>query len=133
MRLGSFVMALALLSAASVAHADDDDRDVVRDTHMRSAPLVGGGIALTTIGGLAIPVGALILMFPHAQPDCFGPGSCSIDYTGRDWTGAGILAGGIAAVAAGIPMIVWGGRHVPVSISPTGPLGSSGVTLAVKF
>ncbi len=102
---------------------------------MRSAPIVGGGIALTTIGGLAIPVGALILMFPHDQPDCFGPGaiSCSIDYTARDWTGAGILMGGIAAVAAGIPMIVWGGRHVPLSISPTGPLGSSGVTLAVKF
>lgn len=126
-------MALALLSAASVAHADDDDRDAVRDTHMRSAPLVGGGIALTTIGGLAIPVGAFILMFPHDQPECFGPVGCSVDYTARDLTGAGILAGGIAAVAAGIPMIVWGGRRVPLSISPTGPLGSSGVTLAVKF
>lgn len=106
----------------------------MRDKHVRNGAVLGGGVALTIIGGLAIPAGALILMFPHSQPACAsGTFACSIDYTAQDWTGAGILAGGIAAVAAGIPMIVWGGHHVPVSISPTGPLGSSGVTLAVQF
>jgi hypothetical protein len=136
MRTLPSLLALALVFATSAARADDEGEDhyVTRDTHMRNAPLVGGGVALTVVGGLAIPVGALILMFPHDQPECVsGQFACSIDYTARDWTGAGILAGGIAMVAAGIPMIIWGGHHVPVSITPSGPLGSSGATLAIKF
>jgi hypothetical protein len=134
------MLALGLVLATSSARADDDEtinneeHYVSRDMRMRSAGLVGGGIALASVGGLAIPVGAFFLILPHDQPECVsGQFSCSIDYTARDWTGAGILAGGIAMVAASIPMIVWGGHRVPVTISPGGPLGSSGVTLAMKF
>jgi len=136
MRTLPSLVALGLVFAAATARAQDEEPEhyVVRDTHMRSPGLVGGGIAMAVVGGLAIPVGTLILIFPHDQPDCVGGQfACTIDYTARDWTGVGILAGGVAMVAASIPMIVWGGKHVPLSISPSGPLGSSGLTLAVKF
>ena len=129
MRLAPFLLSLGLLSAANVARADDDTY-VVRDTHMRSPALLGTGIGLATLGAVAVPIGGLILIIPKEQPMCMG---CSIDYTSSYVAGAVFFAGGIAAIAASIPMMIYGAHRVPVTISPTGPMGSTGLTLAVKF
>ena len=114
----------------SVARADDGDADGVRERAMRSPILVGTGAALATIGGVAVPFGGLMLILPKPQPDCVG---CGIDYTSRDTVAAAITLGGVAALASGITMMVYGAHRVPVTVSPTGPMGSSGFTLAVKF
>ena len=125
------LLALGLLFAASAARADDDeDHYVTRDMHMRSPALLGTGIALATVGSVAVPFGGLILLIPKPQPECMG---CSIDYGSSYAMGALFLGGGLAAIAASIPMMVYGAHRVPVTISPTGPMGSTGLTLAVKF
>ncbi len=127
----SCLVALGLVFAASNVRADDgDDGYVARDMRMRSPALIGTGIGVATLGGLAVPLGALFLLIPVPQPECAG---CHVDTSSRNWTGGAILAGGVAAIAAGIPMIIYGAHRVPVTISPGGPLGSTGVTLAVKF
>lgn len=125
-------MALGLVLATSAARADGDDDDhyVTRDMHMRSPALLGTGIGLATVGAVAVPFGGLILLIPKPQPECAG---CSIDYGSSYAMGALFLGGGLAAIAASIPMMIYGAHRVPVTISPGGPLGSTGLTLAVKF
>ena len=131
MRTLPCLLALGLVLAASVARAEDvDDHYVVRDTHMRSPALLGTGIGLATLGAVAVPIGGLILIIPKEQPVCMG---CSIDYTSSYVAGAVFFAGGLAAIAASIPMMIYGAHRVPVTISPSGPMGSTGLTLAVKF
>ena len=133
MRTLPCLLALGLvLATSSAARADegDDDHYVVRDTHMRSPALLGTGIALATLGAVAVPIGGLILIIPKDQPMCMG---CSIDYTSSYVAGAVFFAGGIAAIAASIPMMIYGAHRVPITVSPTGPMGSTGLTLAVQF
>ncbi len=132
MRLPSLILALSLIATASVAHADENEAPP-HDRAMRSPALLGTGITFATLGALAVPVGAFILLIPKSQPECFGQGPCgSVDYTSRDWAGVGFLAGGLALVGASIPMIVVGAHRVPVTLS-SGPLGSAGLTLQARF
>lgn len=132
MRLLSLILASSLIATASVAHADDDTPPPPHDSAMRSPALLGTGVTFASVGGLAIPVGAFLLLIPKSQPECFTGPCPSVDYTARDWAGAGLLAGGLALVGASIPMIVLGARRVPVSVS-SGPLGSAGLTLQARF
>lgn len=124
------LLALGLVFAASGARADDGDSYVVRDTHMRSPALLGTGIGLATLGAVAAPIGAIIFIIPKEQPMCMG---CSIDYGSSYAMGALFLGGGLAAIAASIPMMIYGAHRVPVTISPSGPMGSTGLTLTMKF
>jgi hypothetical protein len=118
--------ALGLVLATSAARADEDDHEM----RMRSPALLGTGVGLATVGAVAVPFGGLILLVPKPQPACMG---CSIDYGSSYAMGALILGGGLTAIAASIPMIIYGAHRVPVTLSPTGPMGSTGLTLGVKF
>jgi len=81
----------------------------------RSDPTVFGlGLASTFVGGVAVPVGALVAISGAMESlGCIGRGEpcTSSDTTGT--VGAVLVGSGIILLAVGIPMIVIGGKRLP--------------------
>lgn len=126
MRLSPMFLCAALLTTSSFALADEED-DAPKKTHMASPALVGGGIALATIGTAAIPTGIIFSMVRSAcSGGCAGPDGFNV-------FGYSMIIGGSAFLLGGVTMFVFGVRQVPVSISATGPAGTPGMTARITF
>lgn len=139
--LSALVLATVVVSAPSLARAEDEEADV--PTKLNDKPLFIGGMVMAGVGGTAMIVGGMTLLFdammPHPQPliDCADPcGPFEFQPRGPS---AAVVGGGIALgvggalVAASIPMMVIGIRRVPIRMSPSGPEGSTGMTLRLTF
>ena len=135
----ALVLAAVVTAAPSLARAEDEDVP----TKLNSKPLFVGGMVMAGVGGTAMIVGGMTLLFdammPHPQPvfdTCEGCGFGSFQPQGPSPVviGGGIALGaGAALVAASIPMMVIGIRRVPIRMSPSGPEGSTGMTLRLTF
>jgi hypothetical protein len=77
----------------------------------RSKGLMATGIVLTSLGGLSLFGGVLSGMAGSLGGRCYDNGSsCST-------TAVLMIVGGVIGVAVGIPLIVYGGKRVPVDPS----------------
>lgn len=91
----------------------------VRRTKRASPALFGTGIALISLGGVALVAGALVALtggVQNASGSTFGDGP-SDDGQGTVDTGVAMVVGGLAGIAVGIPLTVIGNRKVPVESS----------------
>ncbi|MDB4936832.1 MAG: hypothetical protein JWP87_3804 [Labilithrix sp.] len=78
--------------------------------------MFGVGVASTLAGAVAMPVGGLLVLtsiFSNVDNslNCAGPCHSSSDTTGT--IGAVVMVSGVILLAAGIPMIVLGGKRLP--------------------
>jgi hypothetical protein len=96
------------------------------------------GIVLTVIGGGSLAAGSLVFASAGEESDCppCVSGDCACD--GDDDTGAAStvsLIVGAVGLGAGIPMILWGGKKVPVKPAPSATLlvGPGSLSLRGRF
>jgi hypothetical protein len=123
----TWVVAFGLVGLPVTAWADDQPKV------MQSPPLLISGIVLATVGSVALPFGVAVLgtRQPAMMMDCLGcPGP---DNTTRDMIGGTMVVAGLGALVASVPMIIFGARRIPLDVAPGGPLGSTGLTLRVRF
>lgn len=112
---------LAALSIAipTVAHADEEV-----PTRVKSASLLATGITFASLGaGIFLPAGIVAL----------GTSRGSTNVGEHMENGALAIGLGSAFVLAGLPMVIIGGRRVPIEVVPSGPRGSTGATLSLSF
>ena len=86
-------------------------------TEPRSASMMIGGIVMTAVGGALLHLAALYPVL-HENNGC---SSCST----RGVSG-GLALGGAVAVVVGIPLLVYGTKHVPVRPGAAGGPGGAG-------
>ncbi|MBL8740665.1 MAG: hypothetical protein JNK04_06220 [Myxococcales bacterium] len=140
------------MSMAGVAHAEEaagesGDPHVEAPAMQRRSPgLMAGGIVLVSVGSISTILGAAFLIGQNQAEDTCNKSSEIVVSTGGDAfdcsknptdtiAGVSLLAGGIATVAGGIPMIVIGKERVPetVAISLTPRLHGASVGMNVSF
>ncbi len=98
--------------------APPPDEPVLR---RKSMPFMVTGIVVTSLGVISASVGSLVLLgtCPSEVASEDG-GSKSIDCDQSRRTGVGLTVAGVIGVAAGIPLMVYGGRKVQVNPAPQG-------------
>jgi hypothetical protein len=94
------VAALALTSAT--VRADEDDDPTAPPMRRNSVPVMVTGIGVTAVGGAAA-LGGLLLAF--SEQDSF---------SAQERNAVGLALLGVTLVGAGVPLLVTGGRRVPV-------------------
>lgn len=102
--------------------------------------MVAAGIAMSTVGFAAIPLGAWVIAAAHGGPrnDLYcnpvNPACTAVqpNYTTVDRVGALIIGSGVSLAAGGLLMTVLGAQKHRVRLEG-GPLGSTGVSLHVSF
>jgi hypothetical protein len=88
---------------------------VPRATERQSVGAMVAGIVLTSIGGVLL-IGAATGASLEATCDV-GFQSCTDNFTG---VAVGLVIGGVVGLAAGIPLLIYGARRVPISAT-SGP------------
>lgn len=141
-----------VMSVAGVAHAEEPASES-GDPHVeapamkrRSPGLMAGGIVLVSVGSISTILGAAFLIGQDQSEETCRKSSEIVVETGGDpfdcekdpidtIVGASMLAGGIALVGGGIPMIVIGKERVPevATITFTPRLSGASVGLNVSF
>jgi hypothetical protein len=124
------LVAAALTSAAMSVRADEPPPPLAQAApapppppvalEPRNPTLMIGGIVIAAVGGAALHVAAILPVLQDTG-NCAGSG-CPSD---RNAVGAMFL-GGLVAIAVGIPLMVVGGKHVPVHTAWMGAPGSKG-------
>jgi hypothetical protein len=132
--------------AASSSGDPHELAEVPAPLHRRSTGLMAGGIVMVSIGSIATIIGAAALIGQqqseqtcHTSSDLIvSTGGYPLDCEeepGTTIAGASLLAGGLAVVAGGVPMIVIGKQLVPdspvatLSIAPRRAGASLGFSL----
>lgn len=140
------------MSVSGVAHAaevggESGDPHVEAPPMKRRSPgLMAGGIVLVSLGSISTILGAAMLIGRSQNEDTCRTSSEIVVSTGGDpldcesdpneiIAGAAMLAGGIAFVGGGIPMIVIGKERVPdiATVSLTPRMGGASIGLTVGF
>ena len=148
------VGALSLaMSVAGVAHAEESagesgDPHVEAPAMKRRSPgLMAGGIVLVSVGSISTILGAAFLIGQDQGEETCRTASEIVVETGGDAfacekdptetiAGAAMLAGGIAVIGGGIPMIVIGKERVPdttATISFKPRLHGASIGLNISF
>lgn len=122
------------MSVASVAHAEGGANES-GDPHVeapamkrRSPGLLAGGIVLVSVGSISSILGAAFLIGQDQNEETCRKSSEVVVSTGgapfdcekdpnETIAGAAMLAGGIAVLGGGIPMIVIGNQRVPEPVA----------------
>lgn len=130
---------------------DDEDEDRPRRRHgsRPGSGLFAGGLAMTIIGGLLIPVGIALVAVggnAHCQDRTSYSGSSTSYSTGKDGslalcafgTGlliidAGLIAGGIAMMVAGKNKMANAEAHLPLWIPNKVNVSAEGVSIGWRF
>jgi hypothetical protein len=90
----------------------------------QSTGAMAGGIVLISAGGVLLLAGAIA-----AIPSCQDTFNQNEDFTttcdNHTATVVGLVVSGVVAIAAGIPLTIWGARKVPVGTAAAGALPSS--------
>ena len=136
MRALAFALGLLVL-APTLAHAEEEAPTRMKNKSLFVTGMVVGssGLAAMTTGGVLMLVDAIIPK-PVYAVQCVVNAVCSNARGGpSDVMVAGAIALGIGATATlvSLPMLVIGARRVPIEIEPSGPYGSTGMTLRMTF
>lgn len=141
--LGAACLSAAIVAVASTASAQVEPTTVIEESQWvtpKNAPppllprrdptMYGLGLGATITGGIAVPVGGILVLANLMQRvgdgfECAGRlgQSCperSSDTMGT--VGAVMVVSGIVLLAVGIPMLVVGGKRVPKDMTAFDPM-----------
>lgn len=94
----------------------------------RSTGMMVGGIALISVGGLVTLVGSFaVIGAGTSKTVTCDVNSCFSTETGGGALGAGLIIGGLVGIAAGIPMLVYGAKKVPIDPAAAAPAAAKWV------
>jgi hypothetical protein len=106
----------------------------------RSPGAMAGGIVLISLGAVATIAG--VAVFAAANSDCYGS-ICASDGGSTNPAGVGLMVAGLAGIGIGIPLTIWGARHVPAAPAGAAPMAEpayvpkltvgSRTTLSMRF
>lgn len=96
----------------------------------RDPSMYGVGVGATITGGVAVPVGGILVLVNLMQRvgdgfECagrLGQSSCPRSSDTMGTVGAVMVVSGLVLLAVGIPMIVVGGKRVPKDMTAFDPL-----------
>jgi len=102
------------------------------DSHEPNKPLLYSGVAVASLGGLAVVAGGIVLVLAVPYCGLMGPDDGEGSCPGYLIAGATIGAGVGVALIAGLPMIIVGAEGDPRE-APTVVVGPAGARLEWQF